>query len=181
MTQPIEPLWAQVGLEAEIETIEMVIQLIPQPIHALTTRPERGYCEVGRTVTVGRRVGVDVCHGAAHRADLEKVHHAASDQPCCRGGKCRCNVVDQARTCGRFALRCGLEWEKSRLSHQLQRMEVRGLVTREDCAEDNRGSVIRVTNAGRKLAAEARHHYEQAPYDAMSQTCSPQIKWMLSA
>src|SRR5215207_5022578 len=61
-----------------------------------------------------------------------------------------------------LALRCGLEWEKSRLSHQLRRMEARGLVTREECAEDNRGSVVRVTGAGRQLAAEARHHYEQA-------------------
>jgi DNA-binding MarR family transcriptional regulator len=61
-----------------------------------------------------------------------------------------------------LALRCGLEWEKSRLSHQLRRMEARGLVAREDCAEDNRGTVIRVTDAGRKLAAEARRHYEQA-------------------
>jgi DNA-binding MarR family transcriptional regulator len=61
-----------------------------------------------------------------------------------------------------LALRCGLAWEKSRLSHQLRRMEARGLVTREDCAEDQRGTVIRVTDAGRKLAAEARQHYEQA-------------------
>jgi DNA-binding MarR family transcriptional regulator len=61
-----------------------------------------------------------------------------------------------------LALRCGLEWEKSRLSHQLRRMEERGLITREECAEDNRGSVIRVTDAGRKRAAEARLHYEQA-------------------
>jgi len=61
-----------------------------------------------------------------------------------------------------LALRCGLEWEKSRLSHQLRRMETRGLVTREDCAEDNRGSVIRVTDAGRKRVVEARRHYEQA-------------------
>ena len=61
-----------------------------------------------------------------------------------------------------LALRCGLEWEKSRLSHQLRRMEVRGLLTREDCTEDNRGTVIRVTDAGRKLAADARRHYEQA-------------------
>ena len=61
-----------------------------------------------------------------------------------------------------LALRCGLEWEKSRLSHQLRRMEARGLVTREECVEDNRGSVIRVTDAGRKLAAEAHFHYEQA-------------------
>ncbi len=61
-----------------------------------------------------------------------------------------------------LALRCGLEWEKSRLSHQLRRMEARGLITREECAEDNRGAVIRVTAAGRKLAAKARLHYEQA-------------------
>jgi DNA-binding MarR family transcriptional regulator len=55
-----------------------------------------------------------------------------------------------------LALRCGLEWEKSRLSHQLKRMEARGLILREDCVEDNRGTVIRVTDTGRKLAAEAQ-------------------------
>lgn len=60
-----------------------------------------------------------------------------------------------------LALRCGLEWEKSRLSHQLRRMEARGLVTREECVEDNRGSVVRVTEAGRRLAAEAKLYYEQ--------------------
>ena len=60
-----------------------------------------------------------------------------------------------------LALRCGLEWEKSRLSHQLRRMEARGLITREECPEDNRGSVIRVTDTGRQLVAEARIHYEQ--------------------
>jgi DNA-binding MarR family transcriptional regulator len=61
-----------------------------------------------------------------------------------------------------LALRCGLEWEKSRLSHQLKRMEARGLVSREECVEDNRGMVIRMTERGRELAEEARLHYEQA-------------------
>jgi DNA-binding MarR family transcriptional regulator len=61
-----------------------------------------------------------------------------------------------------LALRCGLEWEKSRLSHQLRRMETRGLVRRETCAEDNRSTVIRVTDAGRRLAAEAKQWHEQA-------------------
>lgn len=61
-----------------------------------------------------------------------------------------------------IALRCGLEWEKSRLSHQLKRMEARGLVQREECVEDNRGTVIRVTESGRKLANDARACYEQA-------------------
>ncbi|MGW0199955.1 MarR family winged helix-turn-helix transcriptional regulator [Nonomuraea sp. NPDC003201] len=61
-----------------------------------------------------------------------------------------------------LALRCGLAWEKSRLSHQLRRMEQRGLVTRAECEEDNRGSVIRVTEEGRRLASEARLHHERA-------------------
>src|SRR5215813_3060726 len=61
-----------------------------------------------------------------------------------------------------LALRCGLEWEKSRLSHQLRRMEERALITRLECAEDNRSSVIRITESGRKAAAEARNCYEQA-------------------
>ncbi|MEV1170207.1 MarR family transcriptional regulator [Nonomuraea sp. NPDC049784] len=61
-----------------------------------------------------------------------------------------------------LALRCGLAWEKSRLSHQLRRMEQRGLVTRAECEEDNRGSVIRATEAGRRLATEAKIHHERA-------------------
>lgn len=61
-----------------------------------------------------------------------------------------------------LALRCGLEWEKSRLSHQLSRMEKRGLVLREECIEDNRGSIIRITSHGRELAIKAQQHYEQA-------------------
>ncbi len=61
-----------------------------------------------------------------------------------------------------LALRCGLEWEKSRLSHQLRRMEERGLLIREECIEDNRGAVIRLTETGRKLAADAQQHYEEA-------------------
>ena len=61
-----------------------------------------------------------------------------------------------------LALRCGLEWEKSRLSHQLRRMEQRGLVTREHCAEDNRGTVVRITEAGRTLAEEAKRVHDEA-------------------
>lgn len=42
-----------------------------------------------------------------------------------------------------------LTWERSRLSHQVSRMEKRGLVTREDCDTDARGSMVRLTDAGR--------------------------------
>lgn len=47
-------------------------------------------------------------------------------------------------------LRWALAWEKSRLSHQLRRMEQRGFVVRDDCAEDSRGAVITLTRAGLK-------------------------------
>lgn len=73
-----------------------------------------------------------------------------------------------------LALRCGLEWEKSRLSHQLRRMEERGLVVREDCAEDNRGSVVRVTELGRQRAAEARTQYEQAVQRYVTDVLTPE-------
>jgi DNA-binding MarR family transcriptional regulator len=45
-------------------------------------------------------------------------------------------------------------WERSRLSHQVSRMEKRGLVVREECESDARGSMVRLTEAGR-AAVEA--------------------------
>lgn len=52
-----------------------------------------------------------------------------------------------------------LNWEQSRLSHQLTRMERRGLVSRRECAADGRGAVIGLTAAGADLigAAAPRH------------------------
>ena len=52
-----------------------------------------------------------------------------------------------------------LNWEQSRLSHQLTRMERRGLVTRQECAADGRGAVIELTasGAGAITAAAPRH------------------------
>jgi DNA-binding MarR family transcriptional regulator len=41
-----------------------------------------------------------------------------------------------------------IEWERSRLSHHLGRMEQRGLIRREDCATDNRGAEILLTENG---------------------------------
>lgn len=39
-------------------------------------------------------------------------------------------------------------WDRSRLAHQLRRMEQRGLITRQGCADDGRGTVVHVTDAG---------------------------------
>ncbi|VVJ19563.1 Transcriptional regulator [Amycolatopsis camponoti] len=52
-----------------------------------------------------------------------------------------------------------LRWEKSRLSQHLTRMEKRGLVRREQCDTDQRGSVIAITVKGIELieAAAPQH------------------------
>jgi DNA-binding MarR family transcriptional regulator len=46
-------------------------------------------------------------------------------------------------------------WSRSRLSHHLTRMQQRGLVTREECATDGRGSVITLTAGGRRAIEAA--------------------------
>jgi DNA-binding MarR family transcriptional regulator len=50
----------------------------------------------------------------------------------------------RARELGRAIL-----WDRSRLSHHVGRMERRGLVTRQECTEDARGAMVRMTDAGR--------------------------------
>ncbi|MET7566974.1 MarR family transcriptional regulator [Streptomyces sp. NPDC005492] len=47
-----------------------------------------------------------------------------------------------------FELGRRLRWEKSRLSQHLGRMETRGLVRRERCADDLRGAVVVLTPQG---------------------------------
>ncbi|MGW0331696.1 MarR family winged helix-turn-helix transcriptional regulator [Streptomyces sp. NPDC003011] len=54
-----------------------------------------------------------------------------------------------------------LEWEKSRMSHQVSRMAKRGLVVRRECPEDGRGAFVVITPAGREtIAAAAPRHVE---------------------
>jgi DNA-binding MarR family transcriptional regulator len=54
-----------------------------------------------------------------------------------------------------FELGRALQWEKSRLSHHLTRMGKRGLVCREDCESDARGSFVVLTGAGRAAIEQA--------------------------
>lgn len=46
-------------------------------------------------------------------------------------------------------------WDRSRLSHQLRRMEQRGLVTRFGCPSDARGTMIGLTDEGRRIVERA--------------------------
>jgi len=52
-----------------------------------------------------------------------------------------------------------LQWERSRVSHHVTRMERRGLVEREECTDDGRGAFVAVTAAGRAaIQGAARGH-----------------------
>jgi DNA-binding MarR family transcriptional regulator len=58
----------------------------------------------------------------------------------------RVRVSELARTLG---------WERSRLSHQVARMEAAGLVRREACEDDARGTYVAVTGLGRTALGSA--------------------------
>ncbi|MDP9865387.1 MULTISPECIES: MarR family winged helix-turn-helix transcriptional regulator [Streptosporangium] len=60
-----------------------------------------------------------------------------------------------------FELQREIQWEQSRLSHHLSRMQRRGLIDREECPDDGRGAFIVVTDAGRHaITAAAPGHVE---------------------
>lgn len=48
-----------------------------------------------------------------------------------------------------------LLWSTSRLAHHIGRMEQRGLVARQPCADDARGALIRLTEEGQATLREA--------------------------
>jgi DNA-binding MarR family transcriptional regulator len=54
-----------------------------------------------------------------------------------------------------FELGSYLQWEKSRLSHHLRRMEERGLVERQECESDRRGAFVVLTEHGRVAIQDA--------------------------
>ncbi|WP_327425500.1 MarR family winged helix-turn-helix transcriptional regulator (plasmid) [Streptomyces sp. NBC_01527] len=54
-----------------------------------------------------------------------------------------------------FALGDVLQWEKSRLSQHLTRMQNRNLIRRERCPTDQRGAVVVITEQGRTLIETA--------------------------
>jgi len=53
-------------------------------------------------------------------------------------------------------LAAAAEWQDSRVSHQLRRMETRGLVTRSRDRQDGRGTVVCLTDAGEVAARAAQ-------------------------
>jgi DNA-binding MarR family transcriptional regulator len=65
----------------------------------------------------------------------------------------RMRILELARAIG---------WEKSRLSHQLTRMQQRGLVERSNCSEDRRGAFIVLTERGRRTIEQAAPKHVQS-------------------
>jgi DNA-binding MarR family transcriptional regulator len=65
-----------------------------------------------------------------------------------------------------------LQWERSRVSHHVTRMERRRLVQRVECAEDGRGAFIVITPRGRAAIEQAAPGHVNAVrrlvFDALS-------------
>jgi DNA-binding MarR family transcriptional regulator len=79
----------------------------------------------------------------------------------------RMRVLELARALG---------WEKSRLSHQLTRMQQRGLIERSNCSEDRRGAWIVLTERGRDaIVAAAPRHVESVRRYMFSELDAEQI------
>ena len=54
-----------------------------------------------------------------------------------------------------FELASALAWEQSRVSHQLARMQRRGLIARQECPADARGAFVVLTETGRAAIEQA--------------------------
>ena len=72
-----------------------------------------------------------------------------------------------------FEIAAALQWEQSRLSHHVVRMERRGLVTREECTTDRRGAFVVLTTAGRHAIEQAAPEHvatvRQLVFDVLSE------------
>jgi DNA-binding MarR family transcriptional regulator len=72
-------------------------------------------------------------------------------------------------------------WEKSRVSHQLTRMQVRGLITRVECDDDGRGVWVELTDAGRAKTLAASGDRVAAVREYFFDVLTPDEIAMLSA
>ena len=74
-----------------------------------------------------------------------------------------------------------LNWERSRLSHQITRMEERGMVAREQCENDARGFDVVLTKAGLKaIQAAAPKHLEAVRHCFIDLLSPAQMKTLTS-
>lgn len=72
-----------------------------------------------------------------------------------------------------------LAWEKSRVSHQVARMEARGLVTRVECESDGRGTWVTLQNDGKRALLGAMREHAAAIRDLFLEQLEPDEKAVL--
>lgn len=65
-------------------------------------------------------------------------------------------------------------WDRSRLSHHLGRMERRGLIRREECAVDNRGAEVVLTEHGSQAFRGGSIPHLQSVRDLFIDALSPE-------
>jgi DNA-binding MarR family transcriptional regulator len=106
----------------------------------------RGYTQLSRRLSrvLGQRLMRDSGLSAADYELLVPLSEAPDDQL-------------RARDLARM-----VDWEKSRLSHHLTRMEQRGLVERRECPTDARGAYISLTTNGRRAIEDAAPQHVEA-------------------
>ena len=68
-----------------------------------------------------------------------------------------------------------IDWERSRLSHHLGRMESRGLIRREKCATDSRGSDVVLTEEGASLFRKSSAPHLRAVHETFVQALTPEL------
>ena len=67
-----------------------------------------------------------------------------------------------------------LQWEQSRLSHHIRRMESRGLVSREGCTGDGRGAFVVLSECGRKAIEGAAPSHAASVREMLFDAMTPE-------
>ncbi|SOD71509.1 MarR family transcriptional regulator [Jatrophihabitans sp. GAS493] len=75
----------------------------------------------------------------------------------------------------------GVSWDRSRLSHQLRRMQERGLVERRECPTDARGTIFALTPAGREVIERAAPSHVETVREVFVDVMTPDEIATLSA
>nr|WP_296073456.1 MarR family winged helix-turn-helix transcriptional regulator [uncultured Actinoplanes sp.] len=71
-------------------------------------------------------------------------------------------------------LAAAIDWERSRLSHHLGRMEKRGLIERVECLTDNRGAEVVLTEDGAQIFRAATTPHARAIKRYFADALSPE-------
>jgi DNA-binding MarR family transcriptional regulator len=135
----------------------MCLMTEPRWLDAREARAWRGYTQMNRRLV--RVLGQLLTRDSGLSAADYELLVPLSETP---GGQLR------ARDLARM-----VDWEKSRLSHHLTRMEGRGLVQRRECAADARGAFFRLTSQGRKAIERAAPQHVESVRDNFIDLLTP--------